>query len=87
MQSRQSDSLTGARPATAAEFGELLRAVQQRHGMQVDEMPVPVSSGSGAIGAQHSGRSPTRRRTAVATLTPPAAATRFRPPPGGTGKR
>jgi len=72
---------TAARPATAAEFGELLRAVQHRHGMQVDEMPVPVSSSSGATGAQHSGRSPTAPRTAVATLTPPAAATRFRPPP------
>ena len=31
-----------ARPATAAEFGELLREVQRRHGMPVDEMPVPV---------------------------------------------
>ena len=72
---------TAARPATAAEFGELLRAVQERHGMPVDEMPLPVASGSGSIGAQHSGRSPTGRRTAVATLTPPAAATRFRPPP------
>ena len=64
------------RPATAAEFGELLREVQQRHGMPVDEMPLPVASGAGSTGAQHSrAGAPAGRRTAGASdpLTPPAA--------------
>ena len=31
-----------ARPATAAEFGQQLREVQRRHGIPVDDMPIPI---------------------------------------------
>ena len=68
-----------ARPATAAEFGEQLREVQRRHGLPVDDMPVPIpaptirSSPTPSTGTLR-GEYPAR------TLTPPAPATRFRPP-------
>ena len=79
---------TAARPATAAEFGELLRAVQERHGMPVDEMPLPVASGSGSIGAQHGGRSPTgsahRRGDADATRCSDAVSPAAADPGAGT---
>jgi len=66
-----------ARPATAVEFGERLREVQRRHGMPVDDMPVPIpaptrSSPTRSMGTPSSGY---RART----LTP-APATRFHPP-------
>ena len=33
------------RPATAAEFGELLRDAQRRHRLPVDDLPVPIAAG------------------------------------------
>ena len=76
---------TAARPATAAEFGELLRAVQRttRNAGRRDAPTGCVAGSLVSIGAQHSGREPdrSRRHPPVATLTPPAAATRFPPPP------
>jgi serine/threonine-protein kinase PknK len=67
------------RPSTAADFGEQLREVQRRHGLPVDDMPVPIpapttrSSTTRSMGTPSSGY-PAR------TLTPPAPATRFRLP-------
>lgn len=74
------------RPATAAEFGEQLRDVQARQGLVVDEMFIagppdpthePVLLG-GATGT--SGRSARRTGGGTRITTPPAPATRFRPP-------
>jgi ATP/maltotriose-dependent transcriptional regulator MalT len=73
------------RPATAAEFGELLRAVQRRQGFPVDDIPIPLPASE-----VHSDFKPTTESTptqypARLLPTPPAAATRFRPPtPGRT---
>ncbi|NGP09549.1 protein kinase, partial [Rhodococcus sp. 14C212] len=72
-----------SRTGTAAAFGEQLRAVEQRHGLPVDELPVPDTSEPTALGATHpraatgTGR---RRRTGSGRLTPPVPATRLRPP-------
>ena len=74
------------RPATAAELGEQLRAVQMQQGLVVDELSIagvpdqgyePGVSG-GAAGA--SGRSARRTAPGARTTTPPAPVTRFRPP-------
>ncbi len=68
------------RPATAAAFGDELRAVQRSNGVIVDEMPRPVE-----LGVE-------RRRSSVARSvhrdtggtptfqTPPTPATKYRPP-------
>jgi len=65
------------RPASAAEFGEELRAVQRNHGEFVDDMVRPVELGV-------EGRRPpvarTHRRVTEATPTPPTPATKYRPP-------
>src|ERR1700722_9822196 len=68
------------RPATAAEFGDELRAVQRRNGVTVDEMPRPVELGverrkSPVAGSAHrnTGGTPTFQ-------TPPTPATKYRPP-------
>jgi serine/threonine-protein kinase PknK len=68
------------RPATAAEFGDELRAVQRRNGVTVDEMPRPVELGverrkSPVAGSVHrnTGGTPTFQ-------TPPTPATKYRPP-------
>lgn len=71
------------RPTTAAEFGELLRAIQHRHGLPVDDIPVPlpaseVDSDSEPIIESIPSPYPARLRA-----TPPAPATRFRPPTPG----
>ncbi len=71
------------RPATAVEFGEMLRETQRRHGMPADDIPVPlaapdVGTDSGPIVEPM--RSLYRARSLV---TPPAPATRFRPPTPG----
>ncbi|NLU61524.1 protein kinase [Rhodococcus sp. HNM0563] len=80
-----------SRPSTAAEFGEILRAVQAEHGLRVDDLAVAgpanepgvvqvKSSGttsSDTISASGRARS---RRTSGRSTTPPAPATRFRPP-------
>ena len=68
-----------ARPATAEAFGEQLREVQRRHGLPVDEMPVPIPAptirstptpSTGTLRSEYPAR----------TMTPPAPATRFRLP-------
>ncbi|SEC28826.1 serine/threonine-protein kinase [Rhodococcus koreensis] len=67
------------RPATAAEFGELLRAVQRRHGIAVDDIPVPLPAPEGhSVSGSTTGS--LRRHYPPRSLTPPAPATRFRPP-------
>jgi ATP/maltotriose-dependent transcriptional regulator MalT len=71
------------RPATAAEFGELLRAVQRRQGFPVDDIPIPLPASE-----VHSDVKPVIESTpspylARSLATPPAAATRFRPPTPG----
>ena len=69
----------GDRPATAAEFGELLREVQRRHGMPVDDIPVPVPAPEGrSVSAPSTGS--LQRQYPARSLTPPAPATRFHPP-------
>jgi serine/threonine-protein kinase PknK len=67
------------RPATAAEFGDELRAVQSCNGVTVDEMPRPVELGverrkSPVAGSVHrnTGGTPTFQ-------TPPSPATKYRP--------
>ncbi|MCK8669644.1 protein kinase [Rhodococcus sp. HM1] len=74
------------RPATAAEFGEQLREIQAQQGLVVDELSIagasdhahePLVSGS-TTGT--SGRSVRRTGAASRVTTPPAPATRFRPP-------
>ncbi|MEC3954398.1 protein kinase [Nocardia sp. CDC153] len=82
----------GDRPASAAEFGSALREIQERHGLPLDEMAIPLpaadlgeqraTSGTTSVGAP-TGRTPTtgRRRTGRTTAaTPPVPATRLRPP-------
>ncbi|WP_226437873.1 serine/threonine-protein kinase [Rhodococcus yananensis] len=74
-----------SRPATAATFGDRLRAVQEAQGLPVDELavagetlPAEASAPSGAtVAAPGSGH---RRRSRTRSTTPPAPATRFRPP-------
>ncbi|MFD6855824.1 protein kinase [Rhodococcus sp. NPDC060090] len=75
----------GSRPATAAEFGELLRAVQTEQGLPLDDLAVAGDANEADATAPHvaaiaaSGRVSTRRTSGRST-TPPAPATRFRPP-------
>lgn len=70
------------RPSSAAEFGEQLREIQERHGLSPDDMPIPLPA---AEPVRHR-PSPTptsgRRRTSgmSSTITPPVPATRLRPP-------
>ena len=71
------------RPTTAAEFGELLRAIQRRHGLTVDDIPVPLPASE-----VHSDSKPIIEAMpspypARSLATPPAPATRFRPPTPG----
>ncbi|MFD6897370.1 protein kinase [Rhodococcus sp. NPDC060086] len=74
-----------SRPATAAEFGELLRAVQTEQGLPLDDLAVAGDANEADATAPHSaalaasGRVSTRRTSGRST-TPPAPATRFRPP-------
>src|SRR6476620_3136854 len=67
------------RPATAEAFGEQLREVQRRHGLPVDDMPVPTPA---PIIRYNPPRSPGTPSTSypARTLTPPAPATRFQLP-------
>ncbi|HET7075633.1 MAG TPA: protein kinase, partial [Mycobacterium sp.] len=72
----------GARPASAAAFGEELREVQRTGGVAVDEMAHPVELGverrtSPVTASQARRDTPT---TMKATLTPPTPATKYRPP-------
>ena len=65
------------RPATAAEFGDELRAVQRRNGVTVDEMSRPV--GLGVERRKSPVTLPVHRDTG-GTPTPPTPATKYRPP-------
>jgi serine/threonine-protein kinase PknK len=68
------------RPATAAEFGDELRAVQRRNGVTADEMPRPVELG---VERRKSplARSVHRDTGGTPTFqTPPTPATKYRPP-------
>ncbi len=80
-----------SRPSTAAEFGEILRAVQAEHGLRVDDLAVAgMASEPGGVQGTGSGATPSAtistsgrarsRRTSGRSTTPPAPATRFRPP-------
>jgi serine/threonine-protein kinase PknK len=67
-----------ARPAAAAEFGEQLRDVQRRHGIPVDDMPIPIPAPTTRSSPMRSIGTPSGYP--ARTLTPPAPATRFHPP-------
>ncbi|WZU34071.1 Serine/threonine-protein kinase PknK [Rhodococcus ruber] len=72
------------RPASAAEFGEMLREVQADEGLPVDELPVAGELEPGSESGHHPSPSVAERRgtyrSGVRATTPPAPATRFRPP-------
>jgi ATP/maltotriose-dependent transcriptional regulator MalT len=67
------------RPATAEAFGEQLREVQRRHGLPVDDMPVPIPAPTIRYNPARSPGTPSSSYPAR-TLTPPAPATRFQLP-------
>lgn len=66
------------RPASAEAFGEQLRELQRRHGLPVDDMPVPIP----APAIRYDPASPGTPSTGypARTLTPPAPASRFQLP-------
>lgn len=68
------------RPATAAELGDELRAVQRRNGVAVDEMPRPVELGVERRSSRvaHGVQRDTGGTTTLPT--PPTPATKYRPP-------
>jgi ATP/maltotriose-dependent transcriptional regulator MalT len=75
----------GSRPATATEFGEILRAVQAEQGLRVDDLAVAGAANESDPTATHASTIATSgpvgtRRTGSRSTTPPAPATRFRPP-------
>jgi serine/threonine-protein kinase PknK len=70
---------TKDRPASAEAFGEQLRDLQRRHGLAVDDMPVPVPAPTTRYEPSASPGTPSSGHR-VRTLTPPAPATRFRLP-------
>ena len=66
------------RPASAAEFGEQLRAIQRNHGVFVDEMAHHVELG---VESRKAPEVPSARRAHTsATPTPPTPVTKYRPP-------
>ena len=65
------------RPATAAEFGDELRAVQRRNGVNVDEMPLPVGLG---VERRKSPLAPSVHRDSGGATTPPTPAMKYRTP-------
>ncbi|MEV0294744.1 protein kinase [Nocardia sp. NPDC050710] len=71
------------RPSSAAEFGNLLREIQDRHGLATDDMPIPLPAAE-PTGHRASTTPTGHRRTpgwhTTQTTTPPVAATRLRPP-------
>lgn len=73
------------RPDSAAAFGELLRQVQHRHGLPVDDLALTIDPDTqfarepADAEPPVSPRTPYRRAITVPT-PPPAPATRFRPP-------
>ncbi|WP_345352993.1 protein kinase domain-containing protein [Rhodococcus olei] len=71
------------RPGTAAEFGENLRTIQDRHGLVVDDLPLPPDPKL-ARADEHTGRSGTGRRgtqrgASARTPVPVVPETRFHP--------
>ena len=71
------------RPPTAAEFGELLRAIQRRHGLPVDDIPVPLPAEEVHRDSKPMIEAMPSPYPARSLATPPAPATRFRPPTSG----
>ena len=67
------------RPVTAEAFGEQLREVQRRHGLLVDDMPVPIPAPTIRYNPTRSLGTPSIGYPAR-PLTPPAPATRFQLP-------
>ncbi|GAB5897578.1 serine/threonine-protein kinase [Mycolicibacterium mageritense] len=67
------------RPATAEEFGEQLRELQRRHGLPVDDMPVPIPAPAIRMEPTTPPGTPSSG-SRLRTMTPPAPATRFRLP-------
>jgi serine/threonine-protein kinase PknK len=67
------------RPATAEAFGEQLRDVQRRHGLPVDDMPVPISAPTIRYNPTRSPGTPSDSYPAR-MVTPPTPATRFQQP-------
>ncbi|WP_330254278.1 protein kinase [Nocardia sp. NBC_00565] len=69
------------RPASAAEFGDRLRDIQERHGLAPDDMPIPLPAAD-PVGHRPSPTPTGRRRTSgmYPAVTPPVPATRLRPP-------
>lgn len=67
------------RPTTAEAFGEQLRELQRRHGLPVDDMPVPIPVPAIRLESTMSPGTPSGP-TCLRTLTCPAPATRFRLP-------
>lgn len=66
------------RPASAEAFGEQLRELQRRHGLPVDDMPVPIPAPAVRYDPATPGTPSTGYR--VRTMTPPAPASRFQLP-------
>jgi serine/threonine-protein kinase PknK len=84
---------TASRPASAAEFGDRLRASQRRHRRHVDEMTLPTdeeaaqssrgprdTSVSAGPSASSCVAARPRSHASSPILTPPAPSTKFRPP-------
>jgi ATP/maltotriose-dependent transcriptional regulator MalT len=67
------------RPTTAESFGEQLRDVQRRHGLPVDDMPVPISAPTIRYNPPRSPGTPSGSYPAR-MMTPPTPATRFQRP-------
>ena len=63
------------RPATAAAFGELLRAAQRRHGLWVDDLPIPIT----AMASPAASTEPPDTSTATATAKNAATSADFVP--------
>jgi serine/threonine-protein kinase PknK len=69
------------RPTSAAAFGEQLQDLQRRHGLPVDDMPVPIPIPTPETGHEATTSAGTPSSSyPIRTLTPPAPATRFRLP-------
>ncbi len=67
------------RPPSAAAFGERLQELQRRHGLPVDEMPVPIPAPAFHYDPTPSPGTPSSGYR-VSTLTPPTPAARFHLP-------
>lgn len=83
----------GDRPRSAVEFGDELRAIQARKGLDVDEMALQVDEPSAPIGRRDENGEHPRRGTHVAVLRfrveeePPSGGNQLRRSPGRTRRR